>query len=55
MELADRVDNAMIVVASARWTDPDRTHLRSVARRLAHDAHHPVLVVPAERVPAPAP
>ena len=55
MELADRVDNAMIVVASARWTDPDRTHLRSVARRLARDAHHPVLVVPAERVPASAP
>jgi nucleotide-binding universal stress UspA family protein len=55
MELADRVDNAMIVVASARWTDPDRTHLRSVARRLAHHAHHPVLVVPAERVPASAP
>jgi len=55
MELADRVDNAMIVVASARWTDPDRTHLRSVARRLARDAHHPVLVVPAERVTAPAP
>ena len=55
MELADRVDNAIIVVASARWTDPDRTHLRSVARRLAHSAHHPVLVVPAERVPAPAP
>jgi nucleotide-binding universal stress UspA family protein len=55
MELADRVDDAMIVVASARWTDPDRTHLRSVARRLARDAHHPVLVVPAERVTAPAP
>jgi nucleotide-binding universal stress UspA family protein len=55
MELADRVDNAVIVVASTRWTDPDRPHLRSVARRLARDAHHPVLVVPAQRVPAPAP
>ena len=54
MELADRVDNPVIVVASSRWTDPERTHLRSVARRLAHDAHHPVLVVPAARVPAAA-
>ena len=53
-ELADQVDNAVIVVASTRWTDPDRLHLRSVARRLAHDAHHPVLVVPAERVPTGA-
>jgi nucleotide-binding universal stress UspA family protein len=54
MELADHVDNAVIVVASTRWTDPDRLHLRSVARRLARDARHPVLVVPAERVPAAA-
>jgi nucleotide-binding universal stress UspA family protein len=53
-ELADQVDNAVIVVASTRWTDPDRMHLRSVARRLARDAHHPVLVVPAQRVPAAA-
>jgi nucleotide-binding universal stress UspA family protein len=54
MDLADQVDDAVIVVASARWTDPGRTHLRSAARRLARDAHHPVLVVPAERVPASA-
>jgi len=54
MELADQVDHAVIVVASTRWTDPDRMHLRSVARGLARDAHHPVLVVPAERVPAAA-
>jgi len=55
MDLADQVDDAVIVVASTRWTDPARTHLRSMARRLVHHAHHPVLVVPAQRVPAPAP
>jgi nucleotide-binding universal stress UspA family protein len=54
MALADQVDDSLIVVASSRWTDPERTHLRSVARRLAHDARHPVLVVPAARVPATA-
>jgi len=54
LDLADRVDNAVIVVASARWTDPDRTHLRSEARRLPRDARQPVLVVP-ERVAASAP
>ena len=29
--------------------------LIDMARRLVHHAHHPVLVVPAQRVPAPAP
>lgn len=50
IDVADRVDDAVIVVASAHWTDPEHPHLRSVARRLARDAHHPVLVVPAEHV-----
>ena len=43
------------VVVSTHWTDPDHTHRRSVARRLTHRSHHPVLVVPARRDPvAPA-
>ena len=45
IDFADRIADAVIVVASNRWTDADHTHLRSVARRLAHEAHHPVLVV----------
>jgi nucleotide-binding universal stress UspA family protein len=49
MDFADRVeDDAVIAVASVRWTDPHHAHRTSVARRLAHDAHHPVLVVPAD-------
>jgi nucleotide-binding universal stress UspA family protein len=50
-EFADRVIDAVIVVASSRWTDPQHHHLRSVARRLTHGAHQPVLVVPANRLP----
>ena len=49
IDFADRIADAVIVVASSRWTDADHTHLRSVARRLAHEAHHPVLVVRGER------
>jgi nucleotide-binding universal stress UspA family protein len=49
IEFADGVADAVIVVASACWTDPDHPHLRSVARRLTHKAHHPVLVAPADR------
>jgi nucleotide-binding universal stress UspA family protein len=51
-EFADRVIDAVIVVASSRWTDPQHHHLRSVARRLTHQAHQPVLVVPASRLAA---
>ena len=51
-EFADRVIDAVIVVASSRWTDPQHHHLRSVARRLTHQAHQPVLVVPANRLAA---
>jgi len=44
-----------IVVVSTHWTDPEHAHRRSVARRLTHRSHHPVLVVPARRNPvAPA-
>jgi nucleotide-binding universal stress UspA family protein len=46
IEFADRVVDAVLVVASSRWTDPKHTHLTSVARKLAQHAHHPVLVVP---------
>jgi nucleotide-binding universal stress UspA family protein len=48
IDFADRVDDAVIAVASVRWTDPHHAHRTSVARRLAHQAHHPVLVVPAD-------
>ena len=47
MERADLMADVVVVVVSTRWTDPDHAHLRSVARRLAHRSHHPVLVVPA--------
>jgi nucleotide-binding universal stress UspA family protein len=48
-DFADHVADAVLVVASSRWTDPQHTHFTSVARKLTHRAHHPVLVVPAER------
>ena len=48
IDFADHVDDAVIAVASVRWTDPQHSHRTSVARQLAHDAHHPVLVVPAD-------
>ncbi len=48
IDFADRVADAVLVVASSRWTDPDHPHLKSLARRLTHHAHHPVLVVAAE-------
>jgi nucleotide-binding universal stress UspA family protein len=47
MEKADLMADVVVVVVSTRWTDPGHAHLRSVARRLAHRSHHPVLVVPA--------
>ena len=49
IEMADRMADVVIVVVSTRWTDPDHAHLASVARRLTHRGHHPVLVVPATR------
>jgi nucleotide-binding universal stress UspA family protein len=48
IDFADHVDDAVIAVASVRWTDPRHAHRTSVARQLAHDAHHPVLVIPAD-------
>jgi len=48
IEFADRLVDAVIAVASVRWTDPGHSHLASVARRLAQHAHHPVLVLPAD-------
>jgi len=47
MAMADRMADVVVVVVSTHWTDPHRAHLRSVARRLTHRSHHPVLVVPA--------
>ena len=52
IDFADQVVDAVIVVASSRWTDAQHSHLHSVARRLAHEAHHPVLVVRANDVPS---
>jgi nucleotide-binding universal stress UspA family protein len=54
IDFADHVADAVLVVASARWADPQHTHLTSVARKLTHDAHHPVLVIPAQRARVPA-
>jgi nucleotide-binding universal stress UspA family protein len=54
IEFANRVADAVLVVGSVRWTDPDHSHLRSVARALTRYAHHPVLVVPAGRAWVPA-
>lgn len=48
IDFADRVEDAVIAVASVRWTDPRHAHRTSVARQLAHEAHHPVLVVRAD-------
>jgi nucleotide-binding universal stress UspA family protein len=55
IDFADRVADAVLVVGSMRWADPQHSHLTSVARTLTRYAHHPVLVVPATPVPAPRP
>lgn len=47
IELADRMADVVVVLVSARWTDPSHLHLSSVARRLTQHSHHPVLIVPA--------
>ena len=52
IDFADRVTDAVVVVTSTRWTDPEHAHRTSVARELAQDAHHPVLVVPSARARA---
>jgi nucleotide-binding universal stress UspA family protein len=54
IDFADRVADTVLVVSSERWTDAAHSHIRSVARALTRYAHHPVLVVPATRVRAPA-
>jgi len=47
IELADRMADVVVVLVSARWTDPSHPHLSSVARRVTQHSHHPVLIVPA--------
>jgi nucleotide-binding universal stress UspA family protein len=47
IEIADRMVDVVVVLVSARWTDPSHLHLSSVARRLTQHSHHPVLIVPA--------
>jgi nucleotide-binding universal stress UspA family protein len=54
IEFASHVTDPILMVASTRWTDPHHRHLTSVARKLAHEARYPVLVVPADRVPTTA-
>ena len=57
IDFADRLNervpggggDPVLAVASERWTDPVHHHWQSVARSLTHRAHHPVLVVAAER------
>ena len=43
---ADGMIEPVLMVNSERWNDPNRPHLHSVARRLAHHARQPVLVLP---------
>ncbi len=43
---ADGMIEPVLLVNSERWNDPNRLHLHSVARRLAHHARQPVLVLP---------
>ena len=45
-DFADRLGDTVIALGSERWTDRGRRHLGSVARSVAHDGRHPVLVVP---------
>jgi nucleotide-binding universal stress UspA family protein len=45
VDFADHVADAVLAVASSRWTDP-RPRFTSTARKLTQQAHHPVLVVP---------
>jgi hypothetical protein len=47
-EFAETVDEAVLVVSSAHWTDWD-THWHSATRCLLHTTARPVLVVPARR------
>lgn len=46
VEFSDRLGDAVIALGSKRWTDAGHSHLGSVARSVAHDGRHPVLVVP---------
>ena len=47
-DFAETVQDAVLVAASARWTDWD-THRHSATRCLVHTTARPVLVVPARR------
>jgi nucleotide-binding universal stress UspA family protein len=46
VEFAGRMGDAVIALASARWTDPEQRHLISVTRAVARRSRCPVLVVP---------
>lgn len=45
---ADEMIEPVLLVNSERWNDPTRPHLHSIARRLAHHARQPVLILPHE-------
>ena len=49
MQFADRVTDAVLVVASSRWTDSGGAHFSSTAQHAVQRAHHPVLVLPSSR------
>jgi nucleotide-binding universal stress UspA family protein len=46
IEFAERTGDAVIALASERWTDPEHRHLISVTRAVARRSRCPVLVVP---------
>jgi nucleotide-binding universal stress UspA family protein len=49
IRFAEPLEDAVLVVTSERWSDPVRTHLHSVSRRIAHRSAKPVLVIPAQK------
>jgi nucleotide-binding universal stress UspA family protein len=46
IRFTEPIEDAVLLVASERWSDPVRTHLHSVSRRIAHRSAKPVLVIP---------
>jgi nucleotide-binding universal stress UspA family protein len=46
VDFADGLGDAVVAMASERWTDPDHRHLVSVTRAVARRSRCPVLVVP---------
>jgi nucleotide-binding universal stress UspA family protein len=49
LEYAESTPDAVMALASERWTDPDHRHIASVARAVTRSCRHPVMIVPAHR------